>query len=381
MGLWFTDDIPFHTVYLHGLVRAEGGKKMSKSYGNVEDPLDIVAKYSTDALRLTLLTGSSPGNDMNLSESRIEYSRNFGNKLWQMSRFVWSNLDGYEPRAEPEIARLDLPSRWILSRLHSLIGNAQRLFDTYQYGEAGRQIIDFLWSEFADWYVESSKIALYGGDVDARTRTLNVLTHVLDRCLRLLHPYIPYITEEIWRYLPTGSGPLITAAWPAANTVYLDAEAEAAFAILMELVRGIRNARAEYKVEPGHKISAAIDPGTHRALINEQQAIFERLCNTEQIVLLDSRASVPDKAVTIVATDVTIYLPLADLVDLDAERERLRGELDNLDQQIARSKKLLANQDFVLKAKPDVVQRERDKLDSLTASRQAVDERLASLGD
>ncbi len=380
MGLWFTGDIPFHTVYLHGLVRDEHGRKMSKSYGNVLDPLDTVEKYGTDALRFTLLTGSSPGNDMNLAESRIEYHRNFGNKLWQMSRFVWSNLDGYTPRPEPQRAGLDLASRWILSRLTGLVSNVQRLFDSYQYGEAGRQVLDFLWSEFADWYVEISKNALYGGDAARREQTLDVLGYVLSTGLRLLHPYMPYITEEIWGYLPTGDGPLILAEWPAASPALLDAEAEGQFTILMDLVRGIRNARAEYKVEPGQRISALIDAGSQRALIGEHTDLFARLCNVGSVTLLDAGASAPGQAATIVAADVTAYLPLADLVDLDAERERLRRELENLDRQMARTMALLGNESFVSKAKPEVVQRERDKLEALAASRRAVEERLGALG-
>lgn len=379
MGLWFTGEIPFHTIYLHGLVRDEQGRKMSKSYGNVSDPLDIMEKYGTDALRFTLLTGSAPGNDMNLAESRIEHSRNFGNKLWQMSRFVWSNLEGYTPRAEPDPSALDLPSRWILSRLTRLIGNAQRLFDSYQYGEAGRQMLDFLWTEFADWYIEISKNALYSGDASARTQTLDVLSYVVNMSLRLLHPYIPYITEEIWGYLPTEKGPLILAAWPQANSSYLDAEAEAAFATLIDLVRGIRNARAEYKVEPAHRISAVIDPGSQRDMIDTHRAMFARLCNVHDITLLTNSASAPENAATIVAADVTAYLPLADLVDLDAERARLSREMENLAQQIAHTQGLLQNDNFVSKARPDVVQRERDKLEALTASHQALSERLAAL--
>jgi valyl-tRNA synthetase len=379
MGLWFTDDIPFHTVYLHGLVRDEHGRKMSKSYGNVIDPLEIVDEYGTDALRFTLLTGSAPGSDLNLAESRIEYSRNFGNKLWQMSRFLWSNLEGYTPHPEPRIAALDLPQRWILSRLAGLVSNTQRLFDTFQYGEAGRQMLDFLWSEFADWYVEVSKLALYSGDAERREQALDVLAYVINTGLRLLHPYIPYITEEIWRYLFPGQGALIIAAWPQANPAHPDAAAETELAILMDLVRGIRNARAEYKVEPGYKISAAIDPGGHRRLIEQYADLFGRLCNVDKIALLEADTAAPGQAATIISADVTVYLPLADLIDLDAERERLRRELENLDQQISRTAGLLANADFIAKARPDVVQREYGKLEALTASRQAVEERLRAL--
>ncbi len=380
MGLWFTEDIPFHTVYLHGLVRDETGRKMSKSYGNVIDPIETVDTYGTDALRFTLLTGSAPGADLNLAESRIEYSRNFGNKLWQMSRFVWSNLEGYQPRAEPQRSSMTLPDRWILSRLTRLVQNVQRLFDTYQYGEAGRQILDFLWNEFADWTVEISKSALYGQDSDAKAHTLDVLCTVLNTSLRLLHPYIPFITEEIWGYLPTGGGPLIMAEWPKANPALLDEQAEAEFSILIDLVRGIRNARADYKVEPSHKLSATIAAGSRHDLIEMHRDMFARLCNVAQITLLRDGASAPDQAAAVVAADVTAYLPLAELIDLDAERARLRGELANLQQQIAKSTGLLGNQGFVAKAKPDVVQRERDKLEALQASQKAVEERLASLG-
>lgn len=381
MGLWFTDNAPFHTVYLHGLVRDEHGRKMSKTYGNVSDPLEIIERYGTDALRFALVTGSSPGNDMNLAESRIEYARNFGNKLWQMSRFVWSNLDGYTPRAEIDPATLDLPGRWILSRLNGLIENVQRLFDTYQYGEAGRQILDFLWTEFADWYVEISKNALYSEQPAERARALDVLAHVINTGLRLLHPYIPYITEEIWSYLPTGDRPLIVAAWPTANPALSDPQAEADFAILMDLVRGIRNARAEYKVEPGRQIGAKIDAGEHVELIENHRHIFARLCNVPDAALLSRGDSAPEKSAAVVAADVTVYLPLAELVDLDAERVRLQREMDDLMAQITRTEGLLQNENFVSRAKPDVVQRERDKLTSLTASRQAVTERLASLGE
>ncbi|NLX11400.1 MAG: valine--tRNA ligase [Chloroflexi bacterium] len=379
MGLWFTDQGPFHTVYLHGLVRDEHGQKMSKTKGNVLDPLEIVDKFGTDSLRFTLLTGSTPGADMNLSASRIEYSRNFGNKLWQMSRFVWSNLEGYTPRPQPEPETLTLPDRWILSRLAALVGNVQRLFDTYQYAEAGRQILDFLWSEFADWYVEISKNALYGGQAADRERALDVLTYVLNISLRLLHPYMPYITEAIWGYLPTGGGPLILARWPEADLRYLDSRAEADFAVLIDLVRGIRNARAEYGVEPSREITALIDPGAQRVLIDTHRDMFARLCNVRQVELLAPGAAAPDKAATIVSADVTAYLPLADLVDLDAERARLTAELESLNAQIQRTEGLLHNENFVSRAKSEVVQRERDKLTALAASRQTVEERLAAL--
>jgi valyl-tRNA synthetase len=296
-----------------------------------------------------------------------------------MSRFVWSNLEGYAFRQEPDPAGLDLPSRWVLSRLTGLMRSVQRLFDVCQYGEAGRQVLDFLWSEFADWYVEVSKNALYSGDQDLRARALDVLGYVLNTCLRLLHPYMPFITEEIWSFLPFNSGPLLLAPWPTANDAYEDAEAEGAFGVLTDLIRGIRNARAEYQVEPGHRVRAIIDPGARKSLIEAHRDIFARLCNVHEIDLLGAAADAPEQAATVVSSDVTVYLPLADLVDVEAEVERLTRERDNLDKQIARTQGLLGNDNFVTKAKPEVVGREREKLTALTASRQAIEERLASL--
>ncbi len=379
MGLWFTNDIPFHTVYLHGLVRDEHGEKMSKTKGNVIDPLITMDKYGADALRYTLITGGTPGNDMNLAESRIEYSRNFGNKLWQMSRFVITNLDDARIFAEPLPGGLDdIPSRWILSRLAGLVTSVQRLFDTYQYGEAGRQIKDFLWEEFADWYVEISKNALYGQDETAKQRTRDVLLHVIDTCLRLLHPFIPFITEEIWQHLPGDRKPLIVAAWPISDQRFVDPNAGAEMDLLKDLIVKIRNVRAEYNVDPARRIQAIADGGSHTTLIERHADLFSRLSNVERVTLLNS-SKPPEKSAAVVSGDVTVYLPLAGMVDLDAERMRLAAERDRLTGQIEKSQKMLANESFVSRAKPEVVQKEREKLAELTQTRAAVEERLKAL--
>jgi valyl-tRNA synthetase len=382
MGLWFTDSIPFHTVYLHGLVRDENGDKMSKSKGNVIDPLVMMDKYGTDALRFTFITGSTSGNDMNLAESRIEYSRNFGNKLWQMSRFVITNLGDpqqFKTVARPEVPDEDIPSRWILSRLAGLTYSVARLFETYQYGEAGRQIKDFLWDEFADWYVEISKNALYGKDEDAKLRTRQVLLYVIDTCLRLLHPFMPFITEEIWHFLPGDRQrqPLIMATWPAADRSSSDAKAEEAMDLLRDLVVKIRNVRAEYNVDPGKRIKALAEGGSFVSLLERHADVFSRLCNVERITALNGKPA-PDQAAVIVSGEVTCYLPLAGMVDLAAERERLSKER-NLLAQIARTEKMLGNESFVNRAKSEVVDRERTKLGELTQSRAAVEERLKAL--
>ncbi|MBE0690784.1 MAG: valine--tRNA ligase, partial [Anaerolineae bacterium] len=269
MGLWFTDEVPFSTVYLHGLVRDKDGRKISKTLGNVIDPLDLIEKYGADPLRFTLATGSTPGNDINLDPARVERNWKFVNKIWQMANFITQNLGDAERAPLPAHESLDLPSQWILSRLNGLIGLLARLFDNYQYGEAGRQVDDFLWGEFADWYIEISKHSLYNGSPEEKQSTLAVLLHVLDTCLRLLHPFMPFVTEEIWRYIPTDSEALIVARWPQVDEMRIDAEVERKMMLMMDLVRGVRLAREQYDLEPSHKFSILISPGEQHAVLQE----------------------------------------------------------------------------------------------------------------
>lgn len=381
MGLWFTDTPPFHTVYLHGLVRDEKGRKMSKTIGNVIDPIEIVDEFGADALRFTLLTGSSPGNDMNLAMSRIEHSRNFGNKLWQISRFILTNLDGEEPIGAPSQVGLNLADRWILSRLTKLVQRVDRLFENFQYGEAGRQILSFVWDEWADYYVEISKHGLYDGTPEQKSQTRAVLSYILDTSLRLLHPYMPFITEEIWQAIPHEGTSLMVAQWPQANEAFIDDQAEADMDTLRELIIGIRNTRNEYDVEPGKRITALVAAGSAQDLIADQTYVFGRLCNVETIEKLESGAGTPDQVATIVAGDATMYLPLAGMIDFGAEKERLTKELAEVEQLVNKSQKLLANENFVSRANPDVVQKERDKLADLEASLSTIKERLATLAE
>jgi len=379
MGLWFTDEVPFSTVYLHGLVRDKDGRKISKTLGNVIDPLDLIEKYGADPLRFTLATGSTPGNDINLDPARVERNWKFVNKIWQMANFITQNL-GDDARAPlPVHDSLDLPSQWIVSRLNSLIGLVSRLFENYQYGEAGRQIDDFLWGEFADWYIEISKHALYNGTPEEKQTALAVLLHVLDTCLRLLHPYMPFVTEAIWRHIPTDSEALIVARWPQVDETRIDTEAERKMTMLMDLVRGVRLAREQYNVEPGRKIGVLVSPGEQRGVLQDYSYLFTRLANVSEAKMLDANTAAPDKAATVVASDVTVYIPLADLIDIDAERERLAKEHEKLQEMISRSQAMLGNEQFVQRARPDVVERERTKLSDLQASLAQVSERLGTL--
>ena len=380
MGLWFTDQPPFHTVYLHGLVRDKHGRKISKTLGNVIDPLELIEQYGADPLRFTLVTGSTPGNDINLDTSRVERNWRFVNKIWQISNFVTQNLDNSLPyHGLPAPEELDLPARWIVSRLNRLVGLVQRLFDGYQYGEAGRQIDEFLWGEFADWYIEISKHPLYQGTDGEKMAVQRVLHHVLATCLRLLHPFMPFVTEEIWRYLPEPEQALILARWPSADDRYLDEDAEREMGMLIELVRGVRGVRDEYGVEPSRKISALVAAGSAGDLINRYGYLFSRLCNVAALQPLNGSAEPPQQAATVVVGEVTFYLPLADFIDVMAECERLQRERDKLQQQLERSATMLSNEQFVSRARPEIVERERTKLEELQASISQIDERLKAL--
>ncbi len=378
MGMWFTDKPPFHTVYLHGLVRDAQGRKISKTLGNVIDPLELVEKYGADPLRFTLVTSGTPGNDVNLDTSRVEGEYRFVNKIWQMTNFVTSNLDGEIKAGLPPTAEMDLPARWIISRLNRLVASVDNLFGIYQYGEAGRQIRSFLWDEFADWYIEVSKQHLYSEDSSARTMALRVLVHVLDTSLRLLHPFMPFATEELWSYVPHEGEALIIAAWPTVAEARFDEEAEIQMGILMDMIRGIRNARAEYNVQPGHKITAILDPGSHRQIFEQHAYLFSRLCNLPTLTFLEG-GTVPDEAASIVVSDTTAYLPLMGMIDLDGECERLGKEQAKLQSQIDRTAGMLNNKNFVDRAPENVVQRERDKLAELQASITQINERLKEL--
>ena len=427
LGIEMTGQTPYTTVYLHGLVRNEGGTKISKSMENIDeyDPLNIIEKYGCDALRYTLLTSSTPGLDMNLDPRRLEGARNFTNKIWQAARFVLSNLESQISKsanqqigksANQQVSNLQLADRWILSRLNHLIQNVERLFETYQYGEAGRQIYDFLWGEYCDWYIEISKVRLYD-EAAEKEPTRAILLHVLETALRLLHPFMPFITEAIWEALPTPPSPppdrggqgepppspppdrggqgeggsrslqskaeearaLILACWPEPDEELLDDEAEAHMALTMELVRGIRNRRAEYDVVPGKRIPALIAAGSAARWLGEQRPMLCTLAKLDPDQLaIQPTMQPPAQAATVVVGDVVGYLPLAGLVDLEAEREQLSSKLADIEARIAHSESLLAGE-FAQKAPERVVQRERDKLADLQTEQTRLKERLVAL--
>jgi valyl-tRNA synthetase len=380
-GLEMTGQAPFHVVYLHGLVRDAQGRKMSKTYGNVIDPLQMTDQHGTDALRFALLTGSTPGNDLSLSEERIVAGRNFANKIWNVTRFVVSNL-GIAFGAGMgtwNLSAVTPADRWIISRYNRLNESVNRLMEAYQYGEAGRQIYEFLWGEYADWYVEIAKLRLYGTDMRAQATARRVLVYVLDRTLRLLHPFMPFVTEAAWQHLPHNEDSIMIAAWPMPGDI--DGEAEAAMQLVMDVVRAIRNVRAEYNVEPGRSIPASIAAGDRYDLFQSQQDVLTELAHldAEKLRLAHTLFDKPEQALTLVVGGVEIYLPLAGMVDLAAERERLHKELAHVEQGVARSEKLLENEGFTGKAPAEVVQKERDRLAGLQDQAAKLRGRLAAL--
>ena len=388
MGLEVTEELPFHTVYLHGLVRDEQGRKMSKTTGNVIDPLTVMDEYGTDALRFTLLTGVTPGNDMNLSISRVASNRNFANKIWNAARFVIGNLDAWNTAPKDDLRELavDLPSRWIRSRLNRTVADVTRLMDDYQFGQAGTLAYDFLWGDYCDWYLEMSKLVLYGDDQAAKANTLATLVEVLDRALRLLHPFVPFVSEEVWQHLKAAAGPLapfwpealIIAEWPEGGAS--DSDAEGRVGLLIDIVRAIRNARAENKVEASRKIAATVVVGDMQAELIPHAAIIARLANVdeEQLFLEQTLSEKPQNALALVVPGADIYLSLEGTVDAGKERARLEKELEQTEAEIFKSEKLLSG-NFAARAPAPVVEKERAKLAEAYQRRTKLDERLKSM--
>ncbi len=371
-GIHFMGTIPFHTIYLHGLVRDARGEKMSKSKNNVVDPLEVMDRYGTDALRFTLATSSTPGNDMKLVPERIVGNRNFANKIWNASRFVLmstTDIAGGVP-AISTVQPRTLADRWILSRLARLTSDVTRLINEFQLGEAGRQIHDFFWSDYCDWYVEIAKVQLQG-DEEMRRSTAGILRAVLDQSQRLLHPYMPFVTEETWQYLYRISEPdqecwpssaLIIAPWPIANMEALDEQAEQEFGLLQEVITRIRDARNQASVEPSRRIPVIIAAGSQLPVLEAQAPLIEFLARTEGPQWYVELEQKPEQAMALLAGPVEIYLPLSGLLDISKELERLDKEIAQAQQEIVRLQSKLANESFVIRAKPEVVEREREKL-------------------
>jgi valyl-tRNA synthetase len=384
MGLENMGEVPFHTVYLHGLIRDEKGEKMSKSRGNVVDPVGIIEKYGTDALRFALSTGNSPGNDMKLNPQKLEGSRNFANKLWNAARFVVGNMDNVEMKIQPGVPTTE--DRWILSRLNHLVVEVTELNDDFQFGEALRRIYDFLWTEYCDWYIEIAKIRLRHNQ--GPNSPLPLLVQVLETSLRLLHPFMPFITEELWQSLrerqPEGKpDSIMVAPYPVADAKSFDAEAEREMESVFEIVRSIRNARVESGVDPAKFIRAFIIAGDSKLGLEAHIEAIHTLARVHPLDIVNTADKMKlkqDQAKILVLKGVEVILPLEGMVDTDAEKSRLLKEVEANQAEIARIEKLLLDGSFTTKAPPAVVEKERQKLSDRKDKLGKLNERLAQLG-
>jgi valyl-tRNA synthetase len=385
MGFADCDDIPFHTVFLHGLIRDEKGEKMSKVKGNVLNPIVLLEQYGTDALRFALSTGTAPGNDIKLASSRLEAGRNFSNKLWNATRFVVRSIEP-TTRALEMPDRLPLEDRWILSRLNRTIASVADLTNEFQLGEALRQIHDFLWGEYCDWYIEFAKIRLRP-DSDLPS-PLPVLVHVLDAALRLLHPYMPFVTEELWqnlkRSLPDGwqeAESIMVAPYPEADKKMVDREAERAMETIIEIVRAIRNARAHHGVESSRWIEAQIYADKLTASIMPYSDTIQTLARARPVVFLKQRdeGASREESLVSVLKDAEVIIPMSSMFDLEAERMRLQKEIDRSQAEMERLKTRLDNKEFLAKAPEGVIDKERQKLYTLIDRLERLKEQLSKL--
>lgn len=374
MGLHFMKDIPFNDVYIHALVRDADGQKMSKSKGNVIDPLEIVDRFGADAFRLTLTALAAQGRDVRLSDERIDGYSKFVNKLWNAARFTFMNLEDYQPEDAPlesENGFASLADAWIMSRISSVAEEVGKNLDLYHFDRAAGNLYQFVWHEFCDWYLELAKPVLYGEDPDARRQTQAVLCHVLSVILRLLHPIMPFVTEEIWQKLPGANGSVMTSAFPRGDCGKADNEAERKMEILQGVITAVRNIRGEMNVPPSQKVDTVMmaENRVTRAIIEEHSGYVLTLVRGSSLNVCEPGEK-PKGMAAAVAGEVEVLVDLKGLIDFDEEARRLQKELDKVDKEIAGGRKKLENQGFLAKAPADVVAKAREKVSTLEAKRE-----------
>ena len=394
LGIENTGEVPFRTVFLHGLIRDAAGAKMSKTRGNTMDPLELVEKYGTDALRFALTTGTAPGNDLRFTENRLEAGRNFANKIWNASRFVISALDaaaddhaplqGWRDLSDSQHRPQHLEDRWIVSRLDRVTDEVNRSLDEFELGDAQQRLYEFIWNDYCDWYIEMAKVRMRFG---AGPSPLPTLAHVLERTLRLLHPFMPFITEEIWQTLnaslppegePTDS--IMIAPFPVPSGL-LDAEAEEEIGLVMQAIRAVRNTRAQLRIPPAQRLEAVVEANGRQSAIEGEADVIRALSRVEPLRIVAAGAGERDarRGVSLVVNPLVVRLPLEGVVDLKAEGARLQSELDDCVKNLERVEKLVSNPNFRNKAKPEVVETEETRLDDLRDRKQRLEEILAQL--
>lgn len=381
MGMEFMKEIPFEKVFIHGLVRDSQGRKMSKSLGNGIDPLEVIEKYGADTLRFMLITGNTPGNDMRFYWERVEGTRNFANKIWNASRFALMNMEGYDKDAK--LAPYTLADKWILSRLQDTIKDVTGLLERFELGEAGRAIYDFIWSEVCDWYIEIAKPRLYNKEAAAERATAqHVLATVLVSAMKLLHPYMPFITEEIYQCLPHEAESIMISKWPVADESLVDPESERGMNAIMDSIKAIRNMRAEVNANPGKKIPAVMLVADDlREVVAANDGYIKLLGGIDNLELRAMDAEKPENAMAAVVTGIEVYLPLAGLIDVEKETQRLSKELASMEKDLQRAGGKLNNAGFLAKAPEDVIAKERAKYDELSGKIEAVKKRMAYLAE
>ncbi len=359
-GCEHTGKTPFHTVLIHGLVRDDKGRKMSKSLGNGIDPLEIIDKYGCDALRMNMVTGNSPGNDMRFYVERCEAMRNFANKLWNASRYVMMNLSGDEENCLPDMDKLTIADKWILSKLNTLISEVTDNLEKYELGIAVQKVYDFLWDSYCDWYIELTKARLYSEDIQQKQTALQVLVYVLDQTLRLLHPFMPFITEQIWQSIPHKGDALIVADWPVFRTELQFQTEEAHMESVMNAIRAIRNRRADMNVPPSRKAALYILT-TKPSVFTEGEGFIQRLAYADQVMILEQEPENLDGMVCCTTADAKLYIPMGQLVDVEKELERIGKELEKAKKNLAGIQAKLSNENFTARAPENVVNAEREK--------------------
>jgi len=359
-GCEHTGKTPFQTVLIHGLVRDDKGRKMSKSLGNGIDPLEMIEKYGCDALRMNMVTGNSPGNDMRFYVERCEAMRNFANKLWNASRYVLMNLGENAENKLPDAKDLTIADKWVLSRLNTLIAEATENLEKYELGVAVQKIYDFIWDTYCDWYIELTKARLYSEDVQAKTTALRVLVYVLDQVLRLLHPFMPFITEEIWHSIPHSGDALIVADWPCYNEELAFRDEENLMESVMEAIRAIRNRRTEMNVPPSRKAALYVLT-TKPKVFAEGEGFIQRLAYADTVTILDTEPDNIDNMVCCTTADAKLYIPMGELVDIEKELARIETELEKAKKNLAVIEGKLSNEKFVSKAPEAIVNAEKEK--------------------
>ena len=362
-GLEFTDRRPFNDVLLHGLVRAEDGRKMSKSLGNGVDPMDVIDEYGADSLRYFLATGSSPGHDLRYSTEKVESVWNFINKIWNAARFSLMNI-GEEFKVEDIdlSGNLSLADKWILTRLNETIKTVTDLSDKYEFGEVGRALYNFIWDEFCDWYIEMSKIPMNGDDEAQKQTTRSVLSYVLDKIMKMLHPFMPFVTETIWQSLPHDGETIVNEDWPTVNSEYMFDESKQTMQQLVEIIKSVRQSRVEVNtpLSKSKQILIQTKDDNVKQTLKDNASYLHKFCNPSELTI-DTEVEIPEKAMTSVVVAGKVVLPLEGLIDMDKEIARLEKELDKLQSELDRVDKKLSNENFVNKAPEKIINEEKEK--------------------